>query len=501
MNHFKIFLLTICMTGTFINGQKAQPNLKGLDQEINNIIADYKGVGLSVAIVKDDKVIYSQGFGFRDLEKKLPVTVNTVFPIGSITKSFTSILIGSLQDENKLSVDSKPALYIPNLQFYNDRMNAMMTVGDLLSHKSGIGRADGSYILFPENKRIDLMKRLPYLKPGGEVKDSWIYSNLGYIILGTIAEQVSGETWENLIKNRVFKPLQMDHSSTTIEEMVKSDDYSLPYGVYKGSTEKILYQRPHNDQPGAAVNSTANDMANWMRMWLNNGTFQQQKILSENYVKEAMSIKAIFNGRPPATAEQNSYLFGYGYGWNVNMYRGHYKVHHGGAVSGFSSNAVLFPVEKIGIIVLSNQQNSDLPYTLTSMISNRMLGLDGQKPYAYTKEIYDIKKPEKTIKPIDQNKKPMFNLSDYTGKFTNLGYGTFEIVKEGDQLFVVFPAFKFRLEPMQYNAFVCKLINEIPQQMNPEFELNFTIDNEGKISDVVMDLQKEGVHFKKVDQK
>lgn len=229
MNHFKIFLLTICMMGTFINGQKAQPNLKGLDQEINNIIADYKGVGLSVAIVKDDKVIYSQGFGFRDLEKKLPVTVNTVFPIGSITKSFTSILIGSLQDENKLSVDSKPALYIPNLQFYNDRMNAMMTVGDLLSHKSGIGRADGSYILFPENKRIDLMKRLPYLKPGGEVKDSWIYSNLGYIILGTIAEQVSGETWENLIKNRVFKPLQMDHSSTTIEEIVKSDDYSLPY--------------------------------------------------------------------------------------------------------------------------------------------------------------------------------------------------------------------------------------------------------------------------------
>ncbi|ASK29977.1 hypothetical protein CEY12_07585 [Chryseobacterium sp. T16E-39] len=501
MNPIKIFLLGVLSINGLLYSQKIQPNLKGLDEEIQNIMADYKAVGLSVVIVKDDQIAYSKGFGWRDFDKKLPVTSNTVFPIGSITKSFTSALIGSLQDENKVSVTAKPSMYIPFLQFYNDRMNSMITIADLLSHKSGIGRADGSYILFPAKSRIDLMKRLPFLKPGGEVKDSWIYSNMGYIVLGTIAEQVSGERWSDLISNRIFKPLQMNHSSTSIDEMLKSEDYALPYGVYKGNIEKILYQKPNNDQPGAAVNSTANDMGNWIRMWLNNGVFQQQKVLSENYVKEATSIKAVFNGRPPATADQSSYIFGYGYGWNANMYRGHYKVHHGGAVSGFSSNAVLYPLDKIGVVVLTNQQNSDLPYTITSMISNRMLGLDGQKSYAYTKEIYDIKKPEKTMKPIDQGKKPSLDLVQYTGKYVDNGYGTFEVVKEGDQLFAVFPAFKFRLEHMQYNAFICKLIENIPQQMNPEFELNFSIDNEGKVSDVVIDLQRDGVHFKKVEQK
>lgn len=494
-----LFLFTLIIT-SFSFGQKAGSNLKGLDQEIQNIMAAYKAAGLSVAIVKDDQLVYSKGFGFRDLEKRLSVTSETVFPIGSISKPFTSTLIGMLQDEDKLSVKLKPVIYIPSLQFYNDRMNDLITLEDLLTHKSGIGGADGSYILFPAENRMELMKRLPYLKPRGETKDSWIYSNLGYIILGTAAEQAGKDSWDHLIQNKIFKPLHMDHSSTSLDDMIKAGDYALPYGTYKGNTEKILYQTPNNDKPGAGINSSVNDMANWMRMWLNKGTFQQQRILSENYVKEAMSLKAVFNGSPPETAEQSSYIFGYGYGWNTNMYRGHYKVHHGGAVSGFSSNAVLYPLEKIGIVVLTNQQNSDLPYTITSMISNRMLGLDGNRPYSYTKEIYDIKKPENRIKYLNQTQKPTFNLGEYTGKYFNKGYGTFEVTQEHGDLFVLFPAFKFRLEHQNYDTFTCKLINDIPQQMNPEFEINFSINNEGKISAAVIDLQ-DGVSFKRLEQK
>ncbi|MBB4807212.1 CubicO group peptidase (beta-lactamase class C family) [Chryseobacterium defluvii] len=494
------YSLILIFTVAFAYGQNPDKHLKGLENEIQNIINAYKAVGVSVAIVSNDKMIYSKGFGYRDYEKKLPVTSATIFPIGSNTKSFTASLIGMLQDEDRLSVKAKPSAYIPDLQFYNDRMNEVISVEDLLDHRSGIGGADGSFVLFPAASRMELLKRLPFLKPGGEPKDSWIYSNFGYIILGTIAEQITRDHWDNLVTGKIFRPLNMVNSSTSLDSMIKRDNYSLPYGVYQNQIQKILYQKPDNDKPGAAVNSTAEDMANWIRMWLNKGTFNGVRLLSEDFTNNATSMKAIMNGAAPSDPKQKNYLFGYGYGWNTKVYKGHYKVDHGGAVSGFSSNVVLFPLEKFGIVVLTNQQNTSLPYVIANMISDRMLGIDGGKPYTYEIERYDIVKPDNMIKPINNDKKPTHNLDAYCGKYNNPGYGTFEVKKEDGQLYAVFPDFRFRLEHQQYNTFLFKLTEDIPQQMNPDFELNFLIDSKGDISEVSMDIQKSTV-FKKVTGK
>jgi hypothetical protein len=291
-----------------IFSQKNTENLKGLDEEILSIMNAYKAVGVSIAIVKQDKILYTKGYGYRDHEKKLPVTANTVFPIGSNTKSFTAALIGELQDQQKISLKDKPAAFIPGLRFSDDRMNTLITIEDLLTHRSGIGNADGSYILFPAQNRLELMKRFAYLQPGGEPRNSWIYSN--------------------------------------------------------------------------------------------------------------------------------------------------------------------------------------------SMIANRMLGLDGNKPYKYEMERYDIVKPDNKILPFNQDKKPTHPLSDYCGKYSGNGFGTMEIKQEGDNLFVLFPAFKFRLQYKQFNTFQLKLTEDIPQQMNPDFEFNFIIGNDGNISSLTMDLN-EGITFKK----
>lgn len=182
-----IHLLTILFC-YLISGQEPKENLKGLDEEINKILNDYKAVGVSVAIVKNDKIIYTKGYGYRDYENKLPVTPNTLFCIGSNTKAFTSSLIGMLENEKKLSLQDKPSRYISGLTFSTDRMNTLITIEDLLEHRSGLGSIDGTYIFFPAAKRIDLMKRLPFLKENGEPKNSWKYSNFGYLMLGTIAE-------------------------------------------------------------------------------------------------------------------------------------------------------------------------------------------------------------------------------------------------------------------------------------------------------------------------
>ncbi|MDR2231107.1 MAG: serine hydrolase [Flavobacteriaceae bacterium] len=492
----RFYLFSFLVFGLILY-QGQTENLKGADQEIQKILEDYKGVGLSVAIVRKDKVIFSKGFGYRDLENKLPVTSNTLFGIGSNTKAFTSALIGISNTENKLYVKDKPSKYIPHLEFPTDRMNELITIEDLLDHRSGLGSVDGSYIFFPSDKRIDLLNKLPYLKANGEPKNSWIYSNFGYIILGVVAEQVYNSTWEKLINEKIFSPLKMNNSNISVDELVKQKDFSYPYGIYQNKIEKVLFQKTGNDNPGAGINSSANDMANWLKLWLNYGNFEGKRIVSEDYIRNAISTKAIIDGGAPSKKDQANYLFGYGYGWNTNIFHGHYRVYHGGLVSGFSSNVVLFPADGFGIVVLSNQHNTDLPYTVASMLALRMLGLNHNKPYSYEKEIHDISKPEKDIKPVDESKRPTHTMDSYCGEYENKGYGIIKVVKEGEKLYAIFPAFKFTLEHTQYDYFRLKFTEEFPQQMNPDLNFGFRLNGKRYVSELEMDIQR-GIIFKKI---
>ncbi|AZB33578.1 serine hydrolase [Chryseobacterium bernardetii] len=494
----KVIYLLNLLAFSLIFSQETKENLKGLDEEINKILNDYKAVGISVVIVKNDKIIHSKGYGYRDYENKLPVTPNTLFGIGSNTKPFTSALIGMASDEKKISIQEKPSKYIPYLTFATDRMNNLVTVEDLLEHRSGLGSVDGTYIFFPAAKRIDLMQRLPFIKENAEPKNSWKYSNFGYLMLGAIAEQVNSKSWDDLIREKIFIPLKMDNSNTSIDEMVKQKDFSYPYGLYKQHIEKLLFQKPDNDKPGAAINSSAIDMGNWIRLWLNYGQFENKPVLSKEFVSNAMSTKTMIDGTPPAKPDQKNFLFGHGYGWFTQIFKGHYKVWHSGGVSGFTSDVFLFPADKFGLAVLTNQHNSDLSNTIANMISIRMLGLDQHKPYPYEKEQYDIVKPDKNTRTaINEKKKPTHDLDFYCGEYSNKGYGTFNISREGNNLYITFPTFKFILVHQQYDLFSSKLAEEVPQQMNPDFDFNFTLDDKGNVDGVVMGMQG-GTTFKKL---
>lgn len=473
-------------------GQEIENRLNGIDQEIETLRNSYKAVGLSVSIVQNDKVIYSRGFGYRNLEEKLPATENTVFPIGSATKAFTASLLGVLESKEKISLKERPAIYIPKLQFYNNKMNDLIKIEDLLSHKSGLGSLDGSLILFPENNKLKTIERLKYLKPNGEINDSWIYSNMGYTIAGTIIEQVTNESWDKNVKSKIFSPLKMNHSFTDLKEMKNSNNFSYGYGMSDGKTEKVLYENYYSYSPAGAIKSTSNDMANWTLTWLNNGQFDKQQVIPENYVKNATNIHNI---RPQDSADSNAYLFGDGFGWRVESFKGHYKINHGGNTSGFSSQVVMYPNDKLGIVVLTNQQNSILPYIIADAITNRMLDLPKTELNQYPVIVNDISKIDTEIKGLNKDKISTHKLSEFCGKYSNKGYGTFEITQENNSLFITFPTFKFRLEHLYYDIFVMKQINDIPQVMNPEFALNFFTDNNGNISATKIKLQSKPVEF------
>ncbi len=181
---------------------------------------------------------------------------------------------------------------------------------------------------------------------------------------------------------------------------------------------------------------------------------------------------------------------------------GNYKVYHGGNTSGFSSLVLTYPFKKLGITVLTNQQNSILPYVIAEIIKERMLKLPRTNLDTYPVIVSDIYTTDDDFKAINTSKKPTHELADYSGKYLNKGYGTFEIVQEEDVLFVIFPRYKFRLEHIQYNVFRMKAIEDHSQEINPEFiELNFSIGNDGQISASKINFQSELVEFLKQTNK
>lgn len=485
-----IYTLAFAICTQLSFSQQVSEKLKGLDSRINELITQYKAVGLSVAIVKDDKVIYSKGFGYRDLSNKLPVTENTIFPIGSITKSFTGSILGILESQNHLSLKDKPADHIPDFQFYNDKMNSLITIEDLLSHKSGIGNQGTTEVFFPTNDKLKIAKRLKYLKPEGEIKNSFEYSNISYTLAATVIEQITQKSWDTNIKEKIFNPLEMSNSFFSLEEMKKTNNYSLPYGLYKGNIEKVKYVTFYSIAPAGAIKSTVVDLSNWMITWLNNGTFKDNEILPKNYTKKATRLQNIKGGH----YDKDAFLFGDGFGWRLRSNYGHFRVDHGGNTDGFSSCLLMFPFQKIGIVVLSNQDNSLLPYMISDVITRRLLNVARES--AYPIQVKDIFKPL-PYKSFNKEKIPTHTLDDYCGIYKANGFGTIEVSKKDQKLYAKFPTFEFQLEHTHYNWFFLKPNKDFKEVFSPQFDVKFDSDSEGNINLLKLYSQKEPIDFYK----
>lgn len=490
MKVFKTLLFVLFTTYLF--SQHTPSELGEIDTEVKTLIKQYQAVGLAVAVVKNDKVIYSKGFGYRNLEEKLPVTQHTAFHIASMSKAFTGALLGILERDNYLSLKDRPAVHVPNFQFYNDKMNHLIAIEDLLSHKSGLGTHGLSIVLFPEKDKLKTVQRLKYLKPEDEIKNSWNYSNLGYTLAGTIVEQVTKKTWDSSLQEMLFKPLQMNASSTTVEVMKKSGDYALGYGKHKGKTVKRPFENYYAYTPAGAIKSSVTDLSNWMRVWLDKGVYNGTQVIPEDYIRKATSLQ---NTKYNVTYDKDSFLFGEGFGWRLRAWFGHYRIRHGGNTNGFSSVMDMFPFENIGIVVLCNQQSSLLPYAISDDIARRLLGLPTMD---YPVDVGDVYMPEPEDQELQKDKMPIHPLKDFSGTYTAAGYGKIEIKEEEASLLAVLPTYTFKLTHLNFNTFYLKGLPNFDKSFNPEFTVKFDYDTKGGIYALqILGAQKEAVVFLK----
>ena len=462
--------------------------LEGLDKVLEKALKSFNQTGFAVAVVENDKVIYSKGFGYRDYEKKIKVDTNTLFAIGSCTKAFTSSVIGLLNNKGKLNFDDSPIDYVDELRFNNPNLNELITIRDLMSHKTGIPRHDLSWYFFPTFSKDSLVSRIQYHEPVTTVRNKFYYNNFMFMLQGVVAERITNKSWEENVRESIFKPLEMERSNISIEEMEQAENAAIGY---LEDYEKTDYYKIAGMSPAGSINSSVNDMSKWLITWLNDGKYNDKEILPQAYIEEAISSQNVMVPNLPSVENPGLHLANYGFGWMITSYKGHYRVQHGGNIDGFSASTSFMPSDNIGIVVLANQDRSIIPSIVQNIIYDRMLELD--ETDWIKKGVDEIKEAKKNQKEVEKNRisnrkegtNPSHPIEDYVGNYINLGYGTVEITTKNDSLFLTSPYRKLWLSHYHYDTFLPYELNDEKVDMEASYDnflITFYNNNQGEIS-------------------
>lgn len=482
---------------TLLFGQKQEKRLAGIDKALQEVLETWKTPGFAVAVVEKNKIIYAKGFGYSDYENKVPADANTLFAIGSCTKAFTSSLLGQLREDGEVDFNESPRTYIPKLKFFNQEMDNNIKVKDMMCHRTGLPRHDFSWYLFPTDSRDSLIQRIQYQEPFAEVREQWYYNNFMFMAQGVIAEEVTGKSWEDNVRERIFKPLGMERSNLSIVELEKSKNVALGYETKEdGTIKKMDYYRIRGMAPAGSINSSVNEMAKWVQTWIYGGHYNDESILPTPYVSEAMSSQMVVGAGLPGKENPDLHMATYGYGWFLSSYRGHYRVEHGGNIDGFSANTCFFPSDSIGIIVLVNQNGSSVPSVVRNILADKILGLSAVDWNKDIREQYDkamkSQKEAEASSSSNQKKgtKPSHQLIEYAGIYSHPGYGSFELVLVRDSLFAKFPLDSNYLEHYHYDVFQPHNIEDgvIDTTKSPVL-LSFTTNTAGDIDGVTIPVE------------
>lgn len=351
--------------------KRAQSVMEGFDATIEQALRDYHVPGLSVGIVVDGSLIYAKGFGFRDVEKKLPVTKDTLFAIGSCSKAFTSFVIGTLVDEGVLSWDQPIVNLCPDFRLFDPYATQHIAMRDILTHRSGLPRHD--FMWYNSGRsRAEIFQKMRYLEPSCCFRERYQYNNLMYLVAGYVAEELTGKSWEELVRERILKPLEMHRTNFSVEDMQKENDFAVPYIEKNNRLEKMKFRNISLIGPAGAINSSTEELSHWMTMQLDGGVYKGMPRINVGALQEIHMPQMIIPGTPEL---KDCFFYSSALGWWVASYRGQYVLSHDGVSDGFTSTLGILPHQGVGIVVLANRNLTSLPRFLFLQILDRLLEL------------------------------------------------------------------------------------------------------------------------------
>jgi CubicO group peptidase (beta-lactamase class C family) len=396
-----------------------------LDLSIEQAMSDWNIPGLALAIVKDGQVAHLRGYGYQNIDEKTPVDENTIFGIGSSSKSFGAAVIGVLVHEGKLDWDDRVIDHLPDFQLADPYVTRELTVRDLLCHRSGV--ETNNTIFFGSVTRDDIVYKARFLRQSASLRSRFSYHNIMILTAGQVAARVAGTSWDEAVREKIFQPLGMDRTCTSISEFDRYTNVSTPHVWKDGKLVTIPWLNVDNTGPAGCINSSASDMANWIQVHLDEGQHDGRVIWNADVQRQMFSPHTILPGR--MTGQPVGYTnFGlYGLGWMMHDYRGKKIVHHGGATDGMGAFVGLVPEEKLGVAILHNTTQSPLLTLLFYGIVDSYLGV---QPAERT----NLGPPRRRARPqpseapiAEAGRAPSLPLERYTGVYSHPIYERVEV--------------------------------------------------------------------------
>ena len=452
----RIALLTVL----FAFPAMAQVDTKTVDRIVTHAMQAFHIPGAAVAIVQNDRVVYAKGFGVAEIGGTKPVTADTLFGIGSTTKAFTTTAMAMLVDEKKMDWDDPVRKYLPYFHLDDPCADAMVTLRDIVSHRTGLSRHDELWDNTPLT-REQIIRAVGSVKLTKPFRSAYQYQNIMFVAAGEAVASASGMSWNDFVRTRIFRPLGMNATAITTAEWNASNHATgHRYDRFHDSVAVQPYVDDDNLAPAGAIKSSAHDMAQWLQFQLADGAIEGKRLVSPDALDETRTPQTVIRvGDETKLVNPGMHILNYAMAWNVTDYAGAPFVYHGGALNGFRAQVGLLPEQNAGFVILINLGRGYGGISMRNSLADLLLGRPSKDWDAYylaaerqTDAKEDASKAAREAKRIP-NTKPSRELAAYAGTYVNPAYGTATITVENDALVLHWNRLNVPLRHFHFDTF------------------------------------------------
>ena len=433
--------------------------LDGFDGFVEVTRQESQVPGIAVAAIHEGEVVLARGFGSRDIERDLPVTPETLFPLASVTKSFTATAMALLVDDGVVDWDTPVKTYLPDFELWDASRTDHVTPRDLLTHNTGLPRHDAVWFNRPI-ERSELMQLLRFLEPNAELRTTYQYSNLMFMAAGYLIAEVTGSTYEDFVRSRLLEPLGMTRTNFSIAKSKETEDCSRPHAKRDDVVETIpYYERQQAIGPAGMIVSNVAELAQWVQFHVADGrTEDGAQLVSREQIHELRRVQTPYRVESVHPEEQGP--SGYGLGWGVDLFHGHSLINHSGGINGFSTFAAFIPELAAGIAILTNLNQASAAWrSVAYNYFERCLGLE---PIDWTARLRNEKQRDEAagkrladfaLTQPRSGTSPSHPLADYAGTYDHPGYGPIEITESDGRLGGTYNEMAFELTHHHHDVF------------------------------------------------
>ncbi len=435
---YKLLLLAI-VTSVFGYSQQPAFITDSLDQYIRRGMKDWDISGLAIVIVKDGKPVLMKGYGQTAITDGTPVDANTLFMIASNSKLFTGTILANLETQKRLNLNDKITRYFPDYRLYDSITTASVTIRDMLTHRIGTKTFQGDFTFWNSTlTSAQIMNKMRLLKPVGLYRQDYGYCNSCFLTAGEVIPKVTGRTWGEYVQDSILTPLDMKRSSPYSKGIETKTNVAQPYTTsYTGTLRRVPYDQWDNLGPAASIVSSVNDLSHWLLFQLDSGRYEGKRLMPFSTLQKTRDINIITSSRRSAVYPIN--FRGYGLGLFAADYNGRQLYWHTGGAGGMVSNVSFVPSEKLGIAILTNNDNQSFFEALRYQVTDAYLGVpytnrSSQLLGGFRKEMEEQLKEIAAWKARVKGSHPDLPLAAYTGSYSNAIYGKMNVSAEGNRL-------------------------------------------------------------------